>query len=651
MTVQFTDASSGSPTGWAWFFGDETYTQSWTLENASSGWSGRDSQAVVTMPDGSIVLMGGIDTTGITTFNDTWRSTDNGKTWTLENASSGWSGRQGHTAVAMPDGSIVLMGGGDENGTLLFNDTWRSTDNGATWMQVSAGSGWEKRFFHSSAVMPDGSIVLMGGDDNSKTLNDTWRSTDNGKTWVQVNAGSGWEKRFFHSSVVMPDGSIVLMGGDNSDNTALNDTWRSTDNGATWIQVNANSGWSARAFHSSVVIPDGSIVLMGGGDWEGNRFFNDTWRSTDNGATWMQVNASSGWSGRWSHSSVAMPDGSIVLTGGTNDYYTSAINDMWRSTDNGATWMQVNAGSRWSQRACHSSVAMPDGSIVLMGGYDGTTSLNDTWRLQPAGSSLKNPSHIYTTAGTYSVALQAFNAGGYDSTQKRGYIAVSGSETPVANFAGTPVSGTAPLTVQFTDASSGNPTGWAWFFGDETFTQSWTQKNASSGWSGRDSQAVVTMPDGSIVLMGGTDATGSTLFNDTWRSTDNGATWSRVNASSGWSGRQGHTAVAMPDGSIVLMGGGDGNGTLLFNDTWRSTDNGATWTQVNAGSGWGKRYFHSSVVMPDGSIVLMGGDDGGKTLLNDTWRSTDNGATWTQVNANSGWSGRACHSSVTMPGR
>ena len=37
---------------------------------------------------------------------------------------------------------------------------------------------------------------------------------------------------------------------------------------------------------------------------------------------------------------------------------------------------------------------------------------------------------------------------------------------PVTNFAGTPLSGSAPLTVQFSDTSTGNPTSWLWSFGD-----------------------------------------------------------------------------------------------------------------------------------------------------------------------------------------
>ena len=60
-----------------------------------------------------------------------------------------------------------------------------------------------------------------------------------------------------------------------------------------------------------------------------------------------------------------------------------------------------------------------------------------------------------------------------------------------------------PFTVQFNDTSTTTPTGWAWFFGDWNFKQVWTRQNASSGWIGRDYHSLVAMPDGSIVLTGG----------------------------------------------------------------------------------------------------------------------------------------------------
>ncbi len=41
-----------------------------------------------------------------------------------------------------------------------------------------------------------------------------------------------------------------------------------------------------------------------------------------------------------------------------------------------------------------------------------------------------------------------------------------GGTPPVADFSGTPTTGTVPLTVDFTDLSSGAPDGWSWDFGD-----------------------------------------------------------------------------------------------------------------------------------------------------------------------------------------
>jgi PKD repeat protein len=83
-------------------------------------------------------------------------------------------------------------------------------------------------------------------------------------------------------------------------------------------------------------------------------------------------------------------------------------------------------------------------------------------------SSVKNPSHQYTSAGTYTVKLTASNANGTGTTAtKTGYITVTApGPTPVSDFSANVTSGTAPLTVQFTDLSTNSPNAWAWDFGD-----------------------------------------------------------------------------------------------------------------------------------------------------------------------------------------
>lgn len=81
-------------------------------------------------------------------------------------------------------------------------------------------------------------------------------------------------------------------------------------------------------------------------------------------------------------------------------------------------------------------------------------------------STAQNPSYSYTSAGTYTVTLTATNACGSDVNQKVDYITVSPCVAPVADFSGSPTSGVAPLTVNFSDLSTGNPTSWSWTFGD-----------------------------------------------------------------------------------------------------------------------------------------------------------------------------------------
>ena len=60
---------------------------------------------------------------------------------------------------------------------------------------------------------------------------------------------------------------------------------------------------------------------------------------------------------------------------------------------------------------------------------------------------------------------------------------VPASAAPVADFTGTPLTGPAPLNVQFTDTSTGSPTSWSWDFGDggTAITQNPSHPYAAAG--------------------------------------------------------------------------------------------------------------------------------------------------------------------------
>ena len=59
----------------------------------------------------------------------------------------------------------------------------------------------------------------------------------------------------------------------------------------------------------------------------------------------------------------------------------------------------------------------------------------------------------------------------YDADNGTLKYAYAASGAPVASFTGSPVSGTAPLTISFTDTSTNAPTSWNWSFGDGNFSE------------------------------------------------------------------------------------------------------------------------------------------------------------------------------------
>ncbi|MCK9580166.1 MAG: PKD domain-containing protein [Methanoregula sp.] len=72
-----------------------------------------------------------------------------------------------------------------------------------------------------------------------------------------------------------------------------------------------------------------------------------------------------------------------------------------------------------------------------------------------------NVTHTYTTPGNYTIVLEVANYDADVFETRVDYITVLPILAPIADFSGSPTSGNAPLSVQFTDLSTEGPTSWA----------------------------------------------------------------------------------------------------------------------------------------------------------------------------------------------
>ncbi len=78
-------------------------------------------------------------------------------------------------------------------------------------------------------------------------------------------------------------------------------------------------------------------------------------------------------------------------------------------------------------------------------------------------SNEQNPTHLYSYPGTYDVSLTVKNGGQTDTATLQNAVIITPPRV-VANFSAQPLTGPVPLTVQFTDQSTGSPTSWNWTF-------------------------------------------------------------------------------------------------------------------------------------------------------------------------------------------
>jgi beta propeller repeat protein len=84
-----------------------------------------------------------------------------------------------------------------------------------------------------------------------------------------------------------------------------------------------------------------------------------------------------------------------------------------------------------------------------------------------------NPAHIYTSTGTYDLSLIVSTPYCRSMIVKNDFVSIGAK--PITNFTGAPTCGVMPLSVSFSDRSTGTPTGWAWDFNNDGITDSMVQ--------------------------------------------------------------------------------------------------------------------------------------------------------------------------------
>ena len=282
--------------------------------------------------------------------NEVWRSPDGGLTWDQVADGTRFTERGGHESVVLDGALYVIAGGAGTFGDTALDDVWRSTDRGVSWSRVTpAGASvpFPMDYRFASAVLGSTMYVLGGIRSTPFTrLDEVWQSTDRGVTWTQATNTTDpkFPARSQNTAVVLGNAGaarLYVIGGYGSSSNYLDDVWES-GGGASWTQVNASAAASdkfpARNSHSAVAVGDTVYVIAG--EWR-SAVRGDVWTSGDKGATWTRAAVSAEFPARQNHS-LAARGGALYVIGGSASS-TRLFNDVWKSTDGGVTWVNVHS--------------------------------------------------------------------------------------------------------------------------------------------------------------------------------------------------------------------------------------------------------------------------------------------------------------------
>ena len=284
--------------------------------------------------------------------DEVWRSSDGGLTWDQAASGPRFLPRGAHSSVVSGNDIYVIAGLSGTSSAVTGSpsrDVWKSDNRGVTWQRVTDNAGFPPRSGHRSEVL-NGKIYVIAGQSDSAALDDVWEFDTAGGTWSETTSGSTekFSARRNPVSAVLGQGAaakLYLIGGYSSTANYLSDVWNS-NSGASWAPVSVTPpGFSpGRSGHSSALLNEGAHrgLYLIGGDVSGGSIVKDVWKSDDGeGKVWTRITQNAEFGLRSGHSSVVQGDALYVIGGSSSGL--AFHNDVWRSADGGASWVNVHA--------------------------------------------------------------------------------------------------------------------------------------------------------------------------------------------------------------------------------------------------------------------------------------------------------------------
>lgn len=144
--------------------------------------------------------------------------------WRILTPTNPPSPRYGHSLTTLPDGKVLLFGG-ENSSQDMYNDLY-SYDNGQWGPITPASPPPTPRKGHSTWYI-NGKVYVHGGKGKSQAMGDLWSYDVASREWKEVQTtGLKPQPRHSHTATVLQDGSVLLLGGMDFSGLSFPDLWK-----------------------------------------------------------------------------------------------------------------------------------------------------------------------------------------------------------------------------------------------------------------------------------------------------------------------------------------------------------------------------------------------------------------------------------------
>jgi hypothetical protein len=281
-------------------------------------------------------------------------------------------------SATLPDGRVLIAGGQNEGGFISDAELFNPTGDTFAKLEGAGREPAEARQGAAAAALPDGRILILGGSNSSGDLSTAELFDPAGDTFTKLE-GAGGEMtvaREHPLAVAMPDGQVLIAGGSTEvlefgfirreEVVSSAELFDPTSDTFTKLEGPGRETAEPRWGPAAAALPDGQ-VLIAGGRYQGSAELFDP---ASDIFTKLEGAGRSMVEARQGATATPLSDGQVLIAGGLSGVTNLTSAELFDPADDTFTKLEGAGSNLTEAREFAVADALPDGRVLIAGGVN-----------------------------------------------------------------------------------------------------------------------------------------------------------------------------------------------------------------------------------------------------------------------------------------